>query len=140
MTHVKTCKACKELITRRSWTIVIVTYQRVHELSKITVNRNMLRNTQIPRRTESNVMSGPIPAQKLLAHSVPKPVFSHLMPKMDFCYFHRFSWEKNTLNWYITCHSYINNHSSPFIGPIEIDRTYFKKNSPFGLWRPWNEM
>ena len=38
--------------------------------------------------------SGPIPAQKLRANSVSRAVFSHLIPKMDFYYFHRFSWEK----------------------------------------------
>ena len=38
--------------------------------------------------------SGPIPAQKSLGNSVLGVVFSHTMPKMDFRYSHRFSWEK----------------------------------------------
>ena len=52
-------------------------------------------------------LCGPIPAQKSLGNSELGVVFSHTMPKMDFHYSHRFSWEKNTLNWYITCHGYI---------------------------------
>ena len=40
--------------------------------------------------------------------------------------------KKPTLNWYITCHGYINIHHSPFIGPIKI--------TPLGSWRSWNEM
>ena len=27
---------------------------------------------------------------------------------------------KTTLDWYIACHAYINNHQTPFIGPIKI--------------------
>ena len=38
--------------------------------------------------------SGPIPAQKLRGNSVLGVIFSHTIPKMDFCYSHRFSWEK----------------------------------------------
>ena len=38
--------------------------------------------------------SGPIPAQKSRDNSVLGVVFSHTMPKMDFRYSHRFSWEK----------------------------------------------
>ena len=34
--------------------------------------------------------------------------------------------EKNTLNWYITRHGYINIHHSPFIGPIKINRKFWK--------------
>ena len=41
-----------------------------------------------------HVCSVPIPAQKLQANSVQMGVFSQLMPKIDVCYFHRFSWEK----------------------------------------------
>ena len=33
---------------------------------------------------------------------------------------------KNTLDWYITCHGYINNHRSPFIGPIKMYRKFEK--------------
>ena len=40
--------------------------------------------------------SGPIPAQKSRANSVPGAIFSHLMFEMNFYYFHRFSWEKYT--------------------------------------------
>ena len=36
----------------------------------------------------------PIPAQKSRGNSVLGVVFSHTMPKMDFHYSHRFSWEK----------------------------------------------
>ena len=36
----------------------------------------------------------PIPAQKSRGNSVLRVVFSHTMPKMDFHYSHRFSWEK----------------------------------------------
>jgi len=39
-----------------------------------------------------------------------------------FHYSHRFSWEKNTLNWYITCHGYINIHHSNFIGSKKIGK------------------
>ena len=42
---------------------------------------------------------------------------------------------KNTLH--ITCHGYINNHQSPFIGPIKIDRKCLKKY-PLGPWRSRN--
>ena len=35
--------------------------------------------------------SGPIPAKRLRANSVPRAVFSHQMLKMDFYYFNRFS-------------------------------------------------
>ena len=66
-------------------------------------------------------------------------VFSHTMPKMDCYHSHHFSWEKNTLNWYITCHGYINNHQSPFIGPIKINLQFWKI-TPLGSWRYWNEM
>ena len=38
--------------------------------------------------------SRPIPAQKSRGNSVLGAVFSHTMPKMDFRYSHRFSWEK----------------------------------------------
>ena len=36
------------------------------------------------------------PTQEFGAHSVPRPVFSYIMPEMDFYNFHRFSWEKYT--------------------------------------------
>ena len=45
------------------------------------------------------------------------PVFSHIMPKIDFYYSNHFSWEN-------TPHVYINNHQSSFIGLIKIDRKY----------------
>ena len=38
--------------------------------------------------------SGPIPAQKSRANSVPGDIFSHLMFEMNLYHFHRFSWEK----------------------------------------------
>ena len=38
--------------------------------------------------------SGPIPAQKIEGNSAQVAVFSHLMPKKDFYYFHHFSWGK----------------------------------------------
>ena len=38
--------------------------------------------------------SGTIPAQKSRGNSVLAVIFSHTMPKMDFHYSHRFSWEK----------------------------------------------
>ena len=40
--------------------------------------------------------SGPIPAQKSRANSVPGDIFSHLMFEMYLYHFHRFSWEKYT--------------------------------------------
>ena len=40
--------------------------------------------------------SGPIPAQKSRGNSVLGVVFSNTMPKKDFRYSHRFSWEKYT--------------------------------------------
>ena len=38
--------------------------------------------------------SGPIPAQKIRGISVPRVVFSHTMPKIDFYHSHRYRWEK----------------------------------------------
>ena len=46
---------------------------------------------RIHEQAQTPSCSGPIPAQKLRANSVPRAVFSNLMPKMDFYYFHRFS-------------------------------------------------
>ena len=48
------------------------------------------------KKTTSTTPSsrGPIPAQKLLANSIPGAVFSHLMLEMDFNSVHRFGWEK----------------------------------------------
>ena len=51
------------------------------------------KNHTKKRRTKPSC-SGPIPAQKLRVHSVPRVVFSHLMPNMDFYYFHNSRWEK----------------------------------------------
>ena len=45
---------------------------------------------------------------------------------MVFHYSHRFSWEKNTLNCYITCHGYINIHHSTAIPPIKNIRKFWK--------------
>ena len=59
--------------------------------------------------------SRPIPTQKSRGNSVLGVLFSHTMPKKDFRYSHRFSWEKNTLNWYITYHGYINIHLCVFL-------------------------
>ena len=42
------------------------------------------------RETITAPSNGPIPAQKLRVNPAPKAVFSHLMPKMHFYYFHRF--------------------------------------------------
>ena len=77
-----------------------------------------------PKTSTTPSCSGPIPAKKSRGNSVLGAVFSHTMPKMEFDYSHRFSWEKNTLNWYITCHGYINIHHSPFIGLIKINRKF----------------
>ena len=66
--------------------------------------------------------SGPIPVQKSRCKSVlgvprcPKWIFIILIVLV----------EKNTLNWYITCHGYINIHHSPFICPIKINRKFWK--------------
>ena len=40
--------------------------------------------------------SWPIPSQKIWGNSVPGVIFSHTMPKIDFHYSNRFSWEKKT--------------------------------------------
>ena len=82
--------------------------------------------------------SGSIPAQNSRGNSVLGVIFSHTMPKMDFRYSHRFSWERNTL---ITCHGYnfINIHHSPFIGPTKMNQTFWKI-TPLGSWRSWNEI
>ena len=43
-----------------------------------------------------------------------------------FSLFSSFWFRKNKLNWYITCHGYINIYHSPFIGHIKINRTFWK--------------
>jgi len=54
-------------------------------------------------------------AKKLRADPVPRAVFSHLMSKMDFS-------PIVLVEKKYACHGYINNHQSPFIGPIKIDQ------------------
>ena len=48
----------------------------------MTINKENKHNAE-QQRTD--------PAQTLRANSVTRAVFSHLMPKIDFHYFHRFS-------------------------------------------------
>ena len=60
---------------------------------------------------------------KNTGHSVPGAVFSHMILKMDFYYFHRFS-----------CYGYINDHKYPFIDPINIDRQFWKI-TPYDIHR-----
>ena len=55
-----------------------------------------LKAEKIYRTSTTPSSSGPIPAQKLQANSVPRDIFSHLMFEINFYYFHRFSWEKYT--------------------------------------------
>ena len=87
------------------------------------------KNEEKKKTSTTPSCSGPISAQKSQGNSVLGVVFPHTMPKMVFHYSHRFRWEKNTLNWYITCHGYINIHHSRFIGPIKIARKFWK-NTP----------
>ena len=60
--------------------------------------------------------SGPIPAQKYQGR-----IFLH-NAQNGFLLFLSFSLRKDTLNCYITCHVYINNHKSPLKGPIKNDK------------------
>ena len=51
-------------------------------------------NTKKDKETSTTPScSGPIPAQKSRANSVPGAIFSHLMFEMNFYHFHSFSWE-----------------------------------------------
>ena len=71
--------------------------------------------------------SRPITAQKIRDKLVPGAVFFHNMPKMDFFKINLIVLVgKNTLNWYITCHGYINNYQSSFTGPIKNDWQFWK--------------
>ena len=65
------------------------------DLSFISID-DYIRHLKEKKKKTSTTTScnGPIRAKKAEANSVPGPVFSHLMPKMDLYYFHRFSWEK----------------------------------------------
>jgi len=82
--------------------------------------------------------SGPIPAQMSRGNSVPGVIFSHTMPKMDFHYSHRFSWEKHT--------KLIYHMSLLYQYPqLPFHRSYKNiwkhwKITPLGSWRSWNEL
>ena len=106
--------------------------------AKKRLTKTPTTNQSVQKTSTTLSCSGPIPAQESRGNSRLGVVFSHTIPKMDFRYSHRFSWEKNTLNWYITCHGYINIHHSPFIGPIKINHKFWKITA-LGSWRSWNE-
>ena len=106
----------------QSWRSATVCYQGNNKSFKKSCKSTVLDNNWLVYRTIKldGYWNG--------GNAIPGVVFSHKMPKMDFYYSHCFSWGKNTLNWYIKWHSYINYHHSLFIGHIKIDQ----KNYP-----PW---
>ena len=96
----------------------------------------------ITRKTSTTPScNGPIPAQRIWGNFCTRAqgcIFPH-NAQNGFLRFPSFSFVKSTLNWYITCHGYFNNHQSPFMCPIKNYRK-FGKVTPLALRRSWNEM
>ena len=124
------------VVTKLSWTWKLNERRRRWKKKTCSIGKEL---TIVEYTSTTPSCSELIRTQNIWGNSVPGAILSHTMPKMDFHHSHRFSWEINTLNWYITCHGYINIHHSPFIGPIKINRTFWKI-TPLGSWRSWNEM
>ena len=62
---------------------------------KMVQNKDIFERQEKRNKTSTTPScSGPITAQKSRGNSVLGVIFSHTMPKMDFRYSHRFSWEK----------------------------------------------
>ena len=80
------------------WQIpVYITVHRIAVCWKVWRNVFQIKKT-LKKLSTTPSCSGPIPAQKIRGNLVPGPraVFFHTIPKMDFYYFHPFSWEKHT--------------------------------------------
>ena len=120
----------KKIITLQCITLLHRLNLGMHYHKSATISLIISIETHITSTTPS--CSGPVLAQKSRGNSVLGVVFSHTIPKMDFHFSQRFSWEINTksLNWYITCHGYINIHHSPCFHKSYKDWSKILKNYP----------